>query len=119
MSQTALTPVTLKQNNYAVQAGDLAVAPAAMDAINGNSYVATGNEILLLQNTDSSAHTITITSVADSLGRLDTSLTGYSIPANGIAMIQMRQLAGWVQAGSLVLLATSSALVKIAVLIKN
>lgn len=42
MSQTALTTVVLKQNNYAVAAGDLAVAPAAMDASNGNSYAFRG-----------------------------------------------------------------------------
>ena len=119
MSQTALTPVTLKQNNYAVQAGDLAVTPAAMDASNGNSFPGTGQEILFFQNTDSSAHTVTITSVADQLGRTDTSLTTYSIPANGFAFIQMSQLTGWLEAGNLVFLATSSALVKVAVLRKN
>lgn len=119
MSQTALTPVQLKQNNYAVQAGDLAVALAAMDAVNGNSFVATGAEILVFQNTDASPHTITITSVADQEGRTDTSLTNYSIAANGFAVIQMSLLTGWLQSGQLVFLATSSNLVKIAVLRKN
>lgn len=119
MSQTALTPVQLKQNNYAVIAGDLLITPAAMDAGNGNSFVATGKEVLLFQNTDAAAHTITISSVADGLGRTDSSLTNYSIPANGIAAIQMSQLIGWIQAGQVVNLATSSALVKIAVLRNN
>jgi hypothetical protein len=114
MPQTALTPVTLKQNNYAVVAGDLVVTPVVMDAVNGNSFIATGQEILLFQNTDSAAHTITISSVTDALGRSDTSLTAYSIAAAGIAMIQMKTLVGWV-VGGLVDLATSSALVKISV----
>jgi len=116
MSQTALTVVTLKPNNYAVVAGDLLITPAAMDAANGNSFVATGQEVLVFQNTDSSPHTVTVTSVADALGRTDASLTAYSIPATSIASIQMKSLAGWLQPGSLVFLATSSALVKVAVL---
>ena len=120
MAQTPLTPVTLKQNNYAVLAGDLAIVPVAMDAVNGNSFPATGQEILLFQNSDgAAAHTVTVTSVADSLGRLDTALTAYSIPLNGIAMVQMSQLIGWIQPGQVVYLATNSALVKIAVLRKS
>jgi hypothetical protein len=116
MSQTLLTVVTLKPNNYAVVAGDLLVTPAAMDASNGNSFQATGQEVIVFQNTDSSAHTVTVTSVADALGRTDSSLTSYSIPATSIAAIQMKALAGWLEAGNLVYLATSSALVKVAVL---
>lgn len=119
MAQTPLIPVTLKQNNYAVAAGDLTITPVAMDAVNGNSFPATGQEILLFQNTDASAHTITITSVADNLGRTDSSMNGYSIAANLIAMIQLSQIIGWIQPGQVVFLATNSALVKIAVLRKN
>lgn len=115
MSQTALTVVPLKQNNYAVQAGDLALAMAAMDASNGNSYYATGQEILFIWNGDSAPHTVTITSVPDALGRSDSSLTTYSIPATSFAAIQMKALAGWLETGQLIYLATSSALVKIAV----
>jgi hypothetical protein len=116
MSQTALAVVPLKQNNYAVQAGDLAAAFVAMDASNGNSYLATGQEVLVFQNTDSVAHTVTITSVPDALGRSDTSLTSYSIPANSFAAIQMKTLLGWIESGQLIYLATSSALVKVAAL---
>jgi hypothetical protein len=119
MPQTPLTPVTLKQNNYAALAGDLAITPVVMDAVNGNSFVATGKEILLFQNPDAAAHTVTITSVADALGRTDASLIGYSIPATSLAMIQMSQLAGWIQPGQTVFLATNSALVKVAVLRTN
>jgi len=118
MSQTALTPVQLKQNNYAVQAGDLVVTPAAMDASNGNSYPATGNEILFFYNSDTAAHTITVSSVADNLGRADSSLQSYSIAAGAFAFLEMSQIIGWQQSGGLIYLATSSALVKVAVLRK-
>jgi hypothetical protein len=87
-----------------------------MDAVNGNSFAATGQEVLLFQNSDTAAHTVTITSVADPYGRTDASLTAYSIPASSFAVIEMKQLQGWLESGALVFLATSSALVKVAVL---
>jgi hypothetical protein len=124
MSQTALTVVVLVQNNVAVTAGQLTLTPTAMDAANGNSFAATGREVLVFENTDTSAHTVTISSVPDSLGRSDTSLTTYSIPAavggaSGVAAIQMKFLTGWLQTNGLIYLATSSALVKVSVLQSN
>lgn len=121
MSQTLLTVVTLKPNNYAVVAGDLNLVPVAMDAANGNSFYATGQEVILFLNTDTATHTVTVTSVADALGRLDTSLVAYVVPVavgglSGLATVQMKVLSGWLEPGSLVYLATSSALVKIVVL---
>jgi hypothetical protein len=118
MSRTALTVAQLKQNNYAVQAGDLVVTPAAMDNTNGNTFAATGNEILLFQNSDSASHTITISSVADALGRTGDIAT-YAIAAGVIAAIEMKQLAGWLQSGGVVNLTASSALVLCAVLRRN
>jgi hypothetical protein len=118
---TPLSVVTLKQNNYAVVAGDLNVTPAAMDAGAGNSFVATGKEVLVFMNTDTATHTVTITSVTDPYGRLDTSLTTYTVPVaaggtSGISAIEMSQTNGWTGAGSLVSMTTSSALIKIMVL---
>lgn len=118
MSQTAVTTTVLKQDNYAVQAGDLVVPMAAMDATNGNSFAITGREVLLFQNTDTVAHTITITSIADGFGRVDTSLTNYSLAASAIVAIQMKELKGWSNGGT-VTMTTTSALVKIAVLQTN
>jgi hypothetical protein len=118
---TPLTVVVLKQNNYAVVAGDLNITPAAMDATNGNSFTATGKEVLVFLNTDTATHTVTITSTSDSYGRTDTSLTTYVVPVavgglSGISAIEMTQINGWVQSGQTVNMTTSSALVKIAVL---
>ena len=115
MTYTVLSPIQLKLDNYAVVAGDLAITFTAMDASNGNSFAATGEEILIFNNTDSAAHTITINSVADSLGRSDVSLTSYSIPATSFAAIQMKFLPGWVSDG-VISMTTTSALVKVAVL---
>jgi hypothetical protein len=114
---TPLTVITLKQNNYAVQAGDLAITMTAMDATNGNSYQMTGKQVILFQNTDASAHTVTINSIADPYGRLDTSLTAYSLAVSpGLSAIEMTQLQGWAGSGNLVTITTTSALVKVAVL---
>lgn len=118
--QTPLTTQVLKMNNYAVIAGDLTLTFAAMDASNGNSFFATGREVVIVQNSDASPHTFTVTSVADPYGRTDASLTNYSVAANGFAVIQFRQLAGWTQVGGqTVFLTTSSALLKIAVVQYN
>ena len=120
MARTALATLVLKKNNYAVQAGDLALTFAALDQANGNSFTATGREVLVFQNTDAAPHTVTIDSVADAIGRTDSSLTNYSIPANGFIAIQVAQLAGWVQSGTLTInVDSSSALVKIAVIQTN
>jgi hypothetical protein len=119
MSQTVLTPIQLKQDNYSVVAGDLTVTPVALDATNGNSFTATGREVLVIQNTDASAHTFAITSVTDALGRSDSSMSAYSVAANGFAAIQMNTLAGWIQPTGVVNLTTSSALLKILVLRLN
>lgn len=117
---TALTPVTLKQNNYTVQAGDLTITYAACDNTNGNSFIGTGQEVLLVQNSDTAAHTFTVTSVADSLGRTDSSLTGYSVAASSFAAIQMKYLQGWGASGTnTVTLACNSALIKFAVVRYN
>lgn len=114
---TPLTVVVLKQNNYAVVAGDLTITMTALDASNGNSFTSTGREILIVQNTDSSAHTFTVTSVADNLGRSDTSLTSYSVGASGFIAIEMNTQKGWIQGTPAVIdMTTSSALLKAVVL---
>jgi vancomycin resistance protein YoaR len=108
MARTALTITTLKQNNYAVQAGDLAVTLAS-DTVNLNAFNATGREILIVQNTDTAAHTFTVTSVADALGRTG-DIAAYSVPATSVAAIEASVLAGWKQADGNIYLASTNAL---------
>lgn len=111
--QTVLTPQVLKENNYQVIAGDLALTETACDATNGNAFAFTGREMLIAHNTDAAAaHTFTVTSIPDSLGRTDTTLTGYSVPLSSIAVIHLDQIAGWRQSNGTILLACNSALIK-------
>jgi hypothetical protein len=119
-AQTPLTTIVLVQNNVAVTAGQLTLTLTACDTANGNSFTATGREILLVDNTGGSAYTFTVSSVADNLGRSDTSLTTYSVAAGVITAVQMKFLTGWVQqGGQLVYLACSNAAVKYAVIQTN
>lgn len=114
--QTVLTATALKENNYTVLAGDLALPSTACDNVNGNSFAATGREILLVNNPDAAPHTFTVTSVPDSLGRSDTSLTGYSVPATSLAAIYINTLTGWRQANNTILLACNSNLLKFSII---
>lgn len=117
---TALTTQQLVQNNVSVGAGALAMTLTACDATNGNSFISTGREVIVVQNTDTSSHTFTVTSVADSLGRTDTSLTNYSVAASSLAVIQFKYQTGWIQSGSQVVDTTcSSNLLKFAILQYN
>lgn len=120
---TALTVQVAKPNNYAVVAGDLTLSFATCDNVNGNTFPSTGMEVLEVMNTDSSAHTFTVNSVPDALGRSDTSLTGYSVAAAvgavpGMAFLQLNHANGWVSGGAITL-ACNSALLRFAVLRYN
>lgn len=119
------TPVTtqiLIQNNAQVTAGQLAVAFVACDNTNGNTFVSTGREVLLVQNTDASPHTFTATPVADPYGGTNATFTNYSLAASGSAgafsAIQMKFQIGWVT-GSTISLTCSSNLIKYAVVQYN
>jgi hypothetical protein len=113
--QTVLTPQVLKENNYSVLAGDLTLTMTASDIVNGNAFAATAREMLIVQNTDVSAHTFGITSLPDSLGRSDTSLSAYSVAAGGIAIIHVDTLQGWRQSNGQILLTSTNALLKFGV----
>jgi hypothetical protein len=118
---TGLTTQVLLINgnvNAPITAGSLVITFAACDATNGNSFSATGKETLLIFNSGGSAYTFTINSVADSLNRLDTSLTTYSVAAGAYAAVQMKNLTGWQSSGS-ISMTCSNASVKFAVIQTN
>lgn len=115
---TALTTTILIQNNTAVTAGTLNLTFTACDATNGNSFVSTGREVLLVQNSGGSTYTFTINSVADNFGRTDSSLTAYSLAASAVAAIQMKFQTGWIS-GFSISMTCSNAAIKYAVLQYN
>ncbi len=104
--------------NAPITAGSLTITFSACDAVNGNSFTATGREVLLVYNSGASAYTFTVNSVADQLNRLDTSLTTYSVAASGYAAVQMKNLTGWQSSGT-ISMTCSNAAVKFAVVQTN
>lgn len=118
---TALTTIVLVQNNSAVTAGQLVLTFTACDTTNGNSFTSTGREVLIVNNTGASAYTFSIASVADNLGRTDSSLTNYSVGAGAIVAIQMKYQTGWLQSSttSAINLTCSNAALKYAVVQYN
>jgi hypothetical protein len=115
---TALTTQVLVQDNVQVTAGQLAVTVAACDNVNGNTFTITGREVLFVQNTDSSAHTFSVTPVTDPYGGTNTTFTGYSVAATSFAFVQMKFLQPFTTT-NIVTLACNSNLIKFAVLQTN
>lgn len=111
---TALSTQVLVMNNAQVSAGGLLLTLSACDNTNGNTITSTGREILFIQNTDSSAHTVTITPVADPYGGTNTTLTAYSLAATSFSAIELKYQIGWVS-GTTISLTCNSNLVKYAV----
>lgn len=92
----------------------------AMDNVNGNSFVPNGKTILLVRNTDSATHTISISGVADQFGA--TPATGtITVPILGtaggeVSMGPFPASGPWVQSDGTVHITCSSALLYVAVL---
>jgi hypothetical protein len=92
---TALTVQTLKSPFAVIGAGDLDYTLAAAD-VAGNTFVCTGRELLLFQNSDAGAVTVTITSVDDEKGRSE-DITSYSMAAGDFAVfgVGLTNSKGW------------------------
>jgi hypothetical protein len=83
-----------------VSAGTLTLAMTAADSSNGNFTAMTdGRLYLLCLNSDASAHTVTITSVADGQNRTG-DITSYSIAAGGLMMAGPFTTLGWTNPAS-------------------
>jgi len=103
MARTELTKTT-KPGGYSGSGKELVMTAA--DTTNQNSFKANGNDIVVARNTDSSAHTVTITSTDDKFGRQE-DIT-QSVPAGDIYIFGPLPLHGWQQSdGSIYLEADS------------
>jgi hypothetical protein len=97
---------------------ELNLVETAADPTNGNAIPLTGREVLLLHNTDSVAHDVTISSVPDNFGRSN-DIASYSVPANTIACISflgMLGQVGWKQTDGTLHLTSTSNLLTVTVL---
>ena len=93
MARTDIT-ATLLPGPYA-HAGALLTMTAA-DTTDQNAVVLYKGDILVAHNTDASAHTVTVTSSADPLGRTK-DITAESIAAGAIRVFGAFNLPGWKQ----------------------
>ena len=86
----------------------------AADSGAGNSFVSTGRELLLVQNSGGSAYTVTISSVADNLQRTG-DITTYSVGAGLFSMFGPFSQSGWKQTDGTVHVTASNAAILFAV----
>lgn len=85
MPRTALTKKTALGAFGTYSAGAAVVTMNAGDATNGNSFVASANDLVIVRNSGAGARTITFSSVADEKGRTG-DITAYSLAAGAIAV---------------------------------
>lgn len=113
-ARTDLTVVTPVSINGSIAANGADVAEAAGDASNGNQFTMTGGEIIWFRNSGGSPYTVTLTSVADSLGRTG-HITAYSIGAGEVAVFGPFPTYGWRQSNGKFYIDVENTAVKIQV----
>ena len=97
MTRVTLTPTVplgALGSAYTANAADLPMTAA--DASNKEQAAHSGKLLIIAHNTGAGAHTITITSVVDDLGRTG-DISGYSLGAGEYAVFGPLELAGWVE----------------------
>ena len=99
----------------------LPITPAGMDfvftagdSVNGNSFVSTGREVVIVQNTAAGAGTVTFTSVADGINRIG-DITTYSVGVALFSLFGPFLKTGWANTSGLVTLTCSAVTMKFAV----
>lgn len=112
MPRTALTK-TGAPGGYA--GAGMAVTMTGADVGNMNAFPVSGNDMIIAQNTDVSAHNITVTSMADQYNRVG-HITNESIAAGAIRIDGPFKRDGWMQADGNIYLQADNALVKFGVI---
>jgi hypothetical protein len=116
MARTVITNVT---PNVLPSAG--VVSPAlnatmiAADSGNGNQFVASGRDLVIVHNTDTNPQTLTIVSAPDLAGR-KADITAYSIAAGAHLDVLITAASLFTQTDGTIQLTASSSLVKFLVL---
>lgn len=112
MARQVLTPVTAPGPYPALPLGansrDVAFTAAGASFADGSSFPITGRELLLVHNGNAGAQTVTISSVADDLGRTG-DITTYSIGIGEYALFGPFKKEGWGQSTGALHFAASAA----------
>lgn len=112
MARTDLTAIAAP-GSYATSG--TAITWTAADATNGNQFTLTGKQLVLVYNSDTSAHSVTVTSSADEYGRSG-DITAESVAAGAYKMFGPFKLPGWVQTDGNLYLSADSATISFAVI---
>ena len=114
---TAITVQQMKGPFDAVVATGFDFTWASSTLTDGDTFICTGREVLLVQNTTAGALTITVTSTADEKGRT-ADITSYSVGANGFTVIPvgLTNAAGWKSTAGTIRITCSAITLKVAVL---
>jgi hypothetical protein len=117
MAQTLLTVKDVSQPFAAIAALAANFVWTAGDAVNGNSFLCTGRELLIAHNTGAGARTITISGVADAFGR-SVDIGPYSIGAGLYSVFPqgLTMSKGWMQTNRQIYIAVEHAEVELCVL---
>ena len=104
MTRTDLSVITPKGPYSEVAAGDLDFIFEAADDFNGNAFLCTGRELILIRNSHATdAATVTLTSAPDPYGRTK-DITTYSLDAGEFAAFWVGKTVGWRQSDGMVYL---------------
>jgi hypothetical protein len=117
MPATVINPASLigSYPTLPIAAGGADIAFTAADVTNGNQTPLTNSKtVIIAYNTDTVAHHVTISSVADSLSRTG-DITSYSVAADKVSAFGPFQTTGWANSGNL-LFSADSALIGFAVI---
>lgn len=87
----------------------------ASDIVNGNNFVSTGRELLVVDNTDVAAQTVTVVSAPDEHGRSG-DIAAYPVPAGVVSILGPFKQKGWMRGTGTVRVNTSTATVKLGVI---
>jgi hypothetical protein len=102
-----------------VSALALDLAWAAADVSNHNEFVYTGREILLVWNTDTASHNLTLTSAPDEHGRSG-DIGSYAVAAGVVSAFNFRSgSAGWLESDGHVYFQADDATMKFAIIAPN
>lgn len=86
---------------------------AALDNVNGDEFVASGNDLIIFLNTTGSPVNVTLGSSPDALGRSGDVVK--SVPANGYALAGPIPAAGWRQSNGRVFINAAAAGLSVAI----
>ncbi len=111
MARTALTPIDIPAS---YDATGVALTWSATDPANGNYFVATGREIILIRNDDVASQTLTVSSVDDPYGRSESWTK--AVAAAAYACSQLFPIIGYRQTNGQVYIDSTDADLKVCIL---